>query len=175
MSRLLLYGFSQHNYSTTFSPAGLCFVFLLSFSFIISYAGDQIKKVTVSGKRVRLLLPFGGRGTCLPRKGICKSTTWDFEKHEALMLKYLLKLKEQTRKVPLFLCQASMKAMLLTWSLWKNMDFEELGECLPKMYSHITCQFCASKTVKLNVIKQLYPPFHLPSNSSVESKKKCQV
>lgn len=91
------------------------------------------------------------------------------------MLKYLLKLKEQTRKVPPFLCQASMKAMLLTWSLWKNMDFEELGECLPKMYSHITCQFCASKTEKLNVIKQLYPPFRLPSNSSVESKKKCQV
>lgn len=91
------------------------------------------------------------------------------------MLKYLLKLKEQTRKVPPFLCQASMKAMLLKWSLWKNMDFEELGECLPKMYSHITCQFCASKTVKLNVIKQLYPPFHRPSNSSVESETKCQV
>lgn len=84
MSRFLLYGFSQHNYSTTFSPAGLCFVFLLSFSFIISYAGDQIKKVTVSGKRGRLLLPFGGGGTRLPRKGICKSTTWDLKSMKLL-------------------------------------------------------------------------------------------
>lgn len=72
MSRLLLYGFSQHNYSTTFSPAGLCFVFLLSFSFIISYAGDQIKKVTVSGKRGRLLLPFGGGEPAYLERGFVK-------------------------------------------------------------------------------------------------------
>lgn len=62
MSRPLLYGFSQHNYSTTFSPAGLCFVFLLSFSFINSYAGDQIKKESYCfWTKGRLLLPFEDR------------------------------------------------------------------------------------------------------------------
>lgn len=72
MSRPLLYGFSQHNYPSTFSPAGLCFVFLLSFSFINSYEGNQIKTASYCfWTKGSLLLPFGGR-TCLPTRRFVK-------------------------------------------------------------------------------------------------------
>lgn len=74
MPRPLLYGFSQHNYSITFSPAGLCFVFLLSFSFINSYAGDQIKNESYCFWTKGKSPSFWGENL-LTQKEICKSTT----------------------------------------------------------------------------------------------------
>lgn len=54
-----------------------------------------------------------------------------------------------SKKSTTFLQQASISTVLVTWSLWKNMDLSELGGCLHERCFYITRQFRAFKPTQL--------------------------
>lgn len=101
--------------------------------------------------------------TCSPKRG------FEILKNLKLFeLSFQTKLTNRNRL--LFLQWASINTVLLTQYLWKKTDLSELGECLHKMYFHITCQFCFIRLIELLQMHNS-TPFHLRSNCSVESKR----